>query len=410
MTGLRRVVEPQVPVPPPPSAAADARGFSLAEMLVAMLIVLAVLASLLTAVIAAQRLATVQPEMADMQQRLRVGTGALVDDIEMAGAGGPTGCGAGPLYRITAPIRPYRAGLRSPSPPGSFDDRAITVIHIPPSAPVAVTSAAIASPVATVPIAATRGSGMWGEALGFQPGTSVGVFSDGVRAEFFQVVSVRPAELSLHHMGQGLARPVGAGACVREVRWTTYQFDPGVAGAAGLLMRYDGFRSEQPVVDQVVALRFAYFGEADPPAMIRDASAPDGPWTTYGPRPPPPADDDPLDAWGPGENCVFGSTGIAHVPRLDALGPSGSLVPLTAGRLADGPWCPDVTAPNRFDADLLRIRRVVVTIRFQAVADVLRGPAGVLFARAGLSRSSDMMAPDVEATVDVTPPNLSVAR
>ena len=33
---------------------------------------------------------------------------------------------------------------------------------------------------------------------------------------------------------------------------------------------------------------------------------------------------------------------------------------LTAGQLTDGPWCPNATSTNRFDADLLRIRKVRV--------------------------------------------------
>ena len=57
--------------------------------------------------------------------------------------------------------------------------------------------------------------------------------------------------------------------------------------------------------------------------------------------------------------------------------------------LTDGPWCPSETntdgddMPNKFDADLLRVRQVRVTLRVQVANEVLRGPAGVLFRHGG---------------------------
>ena len=65
-----------------------------------------------------------------------------------------------------------------------------------------------------------------------------------------------------------------------------------------------------------------------------------------------------------GENCVFARTddGLGLVPRLDPLA-AGGLVPLTASRLTDGPWCPDQGSARRFDADLFRIRTIAVTRR-----------------------------------------------
>ena len=57
-----------------------------------------------------------------------------------------------------------------------------------------------------------------------------------------------------------------------------------------------------------------------------------------------------------GENCAFArSAGGAIVPRLPTLAPQPVLVALTQSSLTDGPWCPDATNPNRYDADLLRV-------------------------------------------------------
>src|SRR5262245_57000093 len=97
-------------------------------------------------------------------------------------------------------------------------------------------------------------------------------------------------------------------------------------------------------------------------------------------------------------------------PALAMLGSADSLVPLGAAAFTDGPWCPDAVNPNRFDADLLRIRRIAVALRVESAAASLRGPAGPLFARAGTSSSAHSLLPDREIHFDVTPRNLSLRR
>ncbi len=137
------------------------------------------------------------------------------------------------------------------------------------------------------------------------------------------------------------------------------------------LMQYDGHASDQPAVEDVVAMTFEYFGEAEPP---RASLTPEGTERiTYGPVPPAVGTDDPDDSWAPGENCAFATADGGHAPRLPALGAPG-VVPLPPALLVDGPWCPDAVHAFRFDADLLRIRRVRVRIRLQA-AQPFRGLA-----------------------------------
>jgi hypothetical protein len=81
-------------------------------------------------------------------------------------------------------------------------------------------------------------------------------------------------------------------------------------------------------------------------------------------------------------------------------------VALDPAQLVDGPWCPDALHPDRFDADLLRIRRVRATVRVEAAADSLRGPEGPLFARPGTASGTQHTLPDAEVTLDVAPWNL----
>jgi hypothetical protein len=99
-----------------------------------------------------------------------------------------------------------------------------------------------------------------------------------------------------------------------------------------------------------------------------------------------------------------------QVPRLQTLPAASALTPLTAAQLVDGPWCPDALNPTRWDADLLRIRRVAITIRVEAALSALRGPAGVLFTNGGTSREPTRWAPDQEIRVQVSPRNIGLAR
>ncbi len=174
------------------------------------------------------------------------------------------------------------------------------------------------------------------------------------------------------------------------------------------LMRYNGEDGDFPLLDDVVGLTFDYVGEAAPPGLQPPPDGEDRPLATWGPRPPPVGADDPGDEWGAGESCAWTLVDGAHVSRLTVLGDGVSPVVLGADRLTDGPWCPSAAHPNRFDVDLLRIRRIGVRLRVQAQA-AFRGPAGPLFARAG-SAPSARQVPDLELRFDVAPRDLTLAR
>jgi hypothetical protein len=179
-----------------------------------------------------------------------------------------------------------------------------------------------------------------------------------------------------------------------------------VGGSEHVLMRYDGRESTFPVLDDVVRLEFEYFGDPEPPRVV-GASESEAIDVTYGPAPPASTVDDPSDPWGIGENCTFALVDGVHTPRLPALG-GAALVALTSSMLTDGPWCPDVSDGDRFDADLLRVRRVRVHLRLQAPTP-FRGPAGPLFLHAGIAAEPRRWVPDQEITVDVSLRNAAKA-
>jgi hypothetical protein len=172
------------------------------------------------------------------------------------------------------------------------------------------------------------------------------------------------------------------------------------------LMQYDGRASDQPAVEDVTALTFEYFGEAEPPLPLM---TPGGEVrVTYGAVPPPLDLDDAGDSWGPGENCSITILDGSHAPRLRSLGAPG-VVPLASSILVDGPWCPDAGHAFRFDADLLRVRRVRVRVRLQA-ARPFRGLAGAWFSNPGSAGDSSRFVQDETVVLEIAPRNVHAAR
>jgi len=189
---------------------------------------------------------------------------------------------------------------------------------------------------------------------------------------------------------------------------TIYWLKRDPAGTWQLMSSDGGGNPDVPIADRIVGLSFDYYGDPQPPLMRKPLGDPTGPWTTYGPTPSTAAS----PPYPPGENCVFFNDGSpTPQPRLAALGAAGTaLVRLTPAQLTDGPWCPDQGALDRWDADLLRVRRIAVTVRVEAALTALRGPAGSLFVHAGTSHGGAAWVPDREARFEVTPRNLNLGR
>jgi hypothetical protein len=240
---------------------------------------------------------------------------------------------------------------------------------------------------------------------GFTVGMRVILFDARGAFDVATVTDVAGARVRVQH--GGLSSTYDGGAVMAEVTASTYLVRPDVATGALQLVRYDGFRTERPMVDNVVGFQLEYFGDPSPPRTLEAVAAddPPRPATSYGPAPPAAGVNDAGDAWGPGENCVFMDAAGA-VPRLAQLAPTPSPVLLDPAWFRDGPWCPDGAHAARFDADLLRIRRVRVRLRVQVAVAAMRGPAGRLFAKGGPSVTGEFFAPDQQVVLDVTPRSL----
>jgi hypothetical protein len=107
------------------------RGFSLLEAVIATALTLAVVAGVFAMIHPAQGAFAAQPEVADMQQRLRVAVDTLTRDLTMAGTGAYIGGHAGPLIHYFPPVLPFRQGESGDDAVGTFRTDTITIISVP---------------------------------------------------------------------------------------------------------------------------------------------------------------------------------------------------------------------------------------------------------------------------------------
>jgi prepilin-type N-terminal cleavage/methylation domain-containing protein len=85
-------------------------GYTLVELLVSTAIMVTVTGAIFSLMNPAQGNAQTQPQVADMQQRMRVGNDTLFKELVMSGAGPYQGPVTGALVNFFAPILPRRIG------------------------------------------------------------------------------------------------------------------------------------------------------------------------------------------------------------------------------------------------------------------------------------------------------------
>lgn len=305
------------------------RGFSLVEALVAMALTMMVTGTALALVAPATRVSSTQPEVMDVQQRARVAAETIARDAATAGAGMFTGASRGVLTTTIPALLPRRLGADSGDGPDVARDTAITLLSVPLTA----AETTIAAPISSASLSLTvNPSPNCGAAAlcGLSAGQDVLVRDNAGHFDVFRITRVTGVVGTLRHHGQDLAWVYPAGAAVTEVVSRTFDYDAG----ARQLRQYDGDQSDQPAVDHLSRVRFSFFGTA------------------------------------PG---------------------SGALVPLPLSSFTDGPWIGAGT--TRFDADLLNVRVVRVTVSAEPADAALSGRV-----------------PSFSVSLDVAPRSLSVGR
>jgi prepilin-type N-terminal cleavage/methylation domain-containing protein len=355
-------------------------GYTLIELLVSTAIMVTVTGAIFSLMNPAQGNAQTQPEVADMQQRMRVGNETLFKELMMAGAGPYQGSQTGSLVRFFAPILPRRIGRVNPDLPTTFRDDAITLSYIPNSYSQTTISASM--PNVSAELKVTNQSNCPADAgnlCGFTEGMDVIIFDTSGNFDMFTITQVQDAAAHLQHRGQDLSKPYDIGASVTQIVSNTFYLNR----QTNQLMRYNGGTNDVPLVDNVVDLKFQYFGDPNPPLAPQ-----------------------PLIGSGE-ENCLYDALGNPKpLPTLNA--DEGSLAMLPGAMLVDGPMCGG--GSNQYDADLLRIRKVRITMRVQAADPSLRGADTALFKHPGTSRGGQKFVPDYNISFEVSPRNLNLTR
>jgi type II secretory pathway pseudopilin PulG len=357
------------------------RGYSLVELLVSMAIMMVVTGAIFQLVNPSQSTAQIQPEVQDMQQRMRVGSDALFKDLVMAGAGPYQGPVTGSLMGFFAPIIPRRTGKINPdSSSGAYDDR-LTVTYVPNTYSQTTITDAMPSPSSELKVSDQAHCPHGQNLCGFHESDEVIIFDTSGHFDTFTVTEVQDAAGHLQHRGQNFGYRYDPGASITQVKSHTYYLD----STNRQLRDYDGDDGDFPVVDNVVGLKFEYFGDPNPPTQ---------------PKPP-------LTV----ANCLYDISGNYTASAMETLTTGGgSLAPLPISMFKDGPWCGTIGSTNQFDADLFRIRKVKVTLRVQTPLAALRGQNTLLFANPGTSTSGQKFIPDMVASFEVSPRNMNLSR
>jgi type II secretory pathway pseudopilin PulG len=359
------------------------RGYSLVEMLVSTGIMIAVTGAIFSLMNPAQGSAVAQPEVADQQQRLRVAQETLFKELVMVGAGPYQGSTTGSLINFFAPILPRRTGRTGADPTtgsASFRSDVITLTYVPNTYSQTTISDLMPANSAELKVRDQANCPRGRELCGFEAGQDVVVFDTSGNFDTFTITEVQDDAGHLQHRGQDLNHEYAAGAAVTMVTSFTYYLNR----TTNQLMRYNGGSgqtSEVAIADNIVDLLFEYFGDPLPPRA---------------PKPP------------LGEaNCLYDAVGNYIGPgTLPAE--DGSLARLSANTLSNGPYCG--SGGNQFDADLLRTRKVRVTLRVQAANEGLRSRDTALFMKPGTAGASNRIVPDYRVSFEVAPRNLNLAR
>jgi hypothetical protein len=364
------------------SAQSNEAGYSILELLVSTAIMMTVTGAIFSLMNPAQGSAQAQPEVADMQQRMRVGTETLVKELMMAGAGPYQGPVTGTLVNFFAPVFPRRIGRLDPDASTVFKDDTITLSYIPNSYSQTTISQAMPNVSAELKVTPQPNCPASGDALcGFTDGMDVIIFDQSGNFDLFTITKVQDDAAHLQHRSQeDLSKPYDVGASVTQIVSNTFYLNR----VTNQLMRYNGgadATSDIALVDNVVDLKFEYYGDPLPPKL-----------------PKPPAGE---------ANCLYDAAG--NYLNLPTLAPDdGSLAALPGAMLKDGPMCGG--GANQFDVDLLRVRKVKVTLRVQAALSSMRATDTALFMKPGTAAGGDRYLPDYRLSFDISPRNLNLSR
>ena len=338
-------------------------GFALTEALVAAALGAAVIAAAMAFLVQHADIAAAHPDKADLQQRARAAADILRREIASAGAWVDRGDARGGPACCVPVVLPRRIGEVDADAPEAARSDVITIVRPRPLA----IAAELAQPLSPgqLWLGAAAGCPVSDPACGMRVDDHLLVYDTTGTHDFARVAAPTSPLVVAPRQSVPLSAHA-AGAAVIAVETRTLYYD----AARGQLRIYDGGGSDAPLIDSVSALTFEYWGTAGVPARSLLS--------------------------GGAVTCWFDAEAQPRHGRSLTM-PGEPDVQLSLATLSDGPWCG--SGGNRFDADLLRVRRVRAAIRLGATSDQARGTSAA-FAVSGRARSSRLV-PDVEVFVDV---------
>jgi hypothetical protein len=136
------------------------------------------------------------------------------------------------------------------------------------------------------------------------------------------ITNVQDEALHLQHSGKLSSAYDSGSAQITEVAVHTYYLKNDATSGTYQLMHYDGGQTDLPVVDNVIKLQFAYFGDPLPPMLVPGKSLCNAARrSVHDLRPKPPClRKDGTGGLLQGENCAFKVVNGVQVPRMDTLG------------------------------------------------------------------------------------------
>jgi type II secretory pathway pseudopilin PulG len=384
-------------------------GFTVVELLVAGALALVLMAGVLAVVDPGQSTSKAQVAAIDIQQRLRAASEVLSADVHSAGSGPVNGAFGKALGIVTPAVLPFRTGPRGDAV-GTARADAISLITSAGSSAAVVLGETFAPASGVAQIAPAPGCPVGDESCGIRAGAAILVLDGRGQSDLFIVTTVNGRALGLEARGATSGRPFPPGSLVIPVTVSSYYLRQGTAAEGVQLMSGDGGQADLPLIDHVAGFSVALLGDPQPPRLGLSGASVHA--ATYGPLPPPLGVDDGRDGWPAGENCTFLVSGGVQRSRMAVLG-TGAVagpVPLAPALLTDGPWCPDGSASWRYDADLLRVRAVRITVRAEATSAMARGADSRLFVHPGTSRDPLRRVADQQVVLDVVPRALQAGR
>jgi Tfp pilus assembly protein PilW len=374
-------------------------GFSLVELLVALLVCLLLTGAVAGLMPPARAAFDTVPAAIDLHQRARAGLDLLTSVVRSSGANVDAADGLGAF----AGLMPVVIPMASPEHNGNDGEfGALFVVSVVPGGAQGRldrdqpgrSGGLTLSPVPACPHVS--------DVCGFRPGVVAAIVDGRGRFDVFVVAATNTTSQQLMPAAP-LTMAYSEGSLVVEIDANRFALATQPDGSRSLV-RELGTGVTQPVVDGVSRLGFVAWGEAGAPEVRWDGLKG---WASYGPPPLSPVLLDPQNQFSPGGTCATSYVDFEPQTRLATFGERDAIVTLVPEDFQDGPWCSGDTESGRYDADLYRLRRLDVWLRAEVLSAAFRGPAGLLFGRAGSARDPIRWVPDMTVKISIALRNAS---